>query len=103
MKKILSDVDRSGTGTLTKAQFVGIFTAKWVEKDPPELLLKAFEFYDKDGTGFISLANLAAVAAELGEPASEAELREMIEEADQDKDGLISKEEFLKIMEKKRQ
>ena len=53
-------------------------------------------------TGYISLANLQSVIAEIGEEASEAELREMIEEADVDKDGLINREEFLKIMEKKK-
>lgn len=38
------------------------------------------------------------MAQELGDERTEEELQEMIEEADLDHDGLVSEEEFLKII-----
>ena len=40
------------------------------------------------------------MAKELGENMSEEELREMIDEADRDGDGMVSEEEFIRIMKK---
>jgi centrin-1 len=40
------------------------------------------------------------VAKELGETMSDEELMEMIKEADKDGDGLVSEEEFLRIIPK---
>ena len=50
--------------------------------------------------GKISFKNLQRVASELGETLSEAELKEMIEEADQDNDGEVNQEEFIRVMKK---
>ena len=54
--------------------------------------------FDDDGTGKISIKNLKRVARELGETMTEAELHEMIDRADGDRDGEISPEEFYAIM-----
>lgn len=48
----------------------------------------------------ISLEDLQRVANELGAEISEEELRQMIEEADNDGDGLVSEMEFLRIMKR---
>jgi Ca2+-binding EF-hand superfamily protein len=43
LKKMISEIDKEGSGTVTSDQFLEIMTAKWMEKDPKELLLKAFQ------------------------------------------------------------
>ena len=58
-----------------------------LQRDPREDLLKAFQLFDDDNTGRISLRNLRRVARELGEDMSEDELRAMIDEFDTDNDG----------------
>jgi centrin-1 len=57
--------------------------------------------FDEEKSGFISLASLKKVVKELGENIDEAELQEMIQKADSDRDGLINEEEFYNVMTRK--
>lgn len=45
-----------------------------LDRDPRHDLLRAFQLFDDDGTGRISLKNLKRVAKELGENLGEEEL-----------------------------
>merc|ERR1711966_502840 len=71
---------------------------KEMDKDGEEEMLKGFALFDDDSTGKISFKNFKRVAKELGESLSDAELQEIIAEADQDGDGEISQKEFLDVM-----
>lgn len=70
------------------------------EKEIREEMLKAFNLFDVDGSGKISAANLRHVADQLGENMTDAELDEMIAEADIDRDGAVDASEFVRIMKK---
>ncbi|KAH6845627.1 hypothetical protein B0I37DRAFT_380713 [Chaetomium sp. MPI-CAGE-AT-0009] len=59
---------------------------------------EVFQIFDKDGTGDITADELGQVMRELGLNPSEAELRDLVSEADLDSDGVISFEEFLALM-----
>ncbi|KAF9166744.1 hypothetical protein BGX21_009794 [Mortierella sp. AD011] len=71
-------------------------------KDPEEPYRRAFNAINKDGTGAISSQELrAAIQSILGPNAlSEADVDEIIVEADVSGDGRITLEEFLKVMHK---
>merc|ERR1711907_561358 len=70
------------------------------KKDGKDEMLKGFKLFDDDNTGKISFKNFQRVAKELGENLSDAELKEILAEADEDGDGEINEAEFLAVMEK---
>uniref|UniRef100_A0A9L0S885 Centrin 1 n=1 Tax=Equus caballus TaxID=9796 RepID=A0A9L0S885_HORSE len=100
LKKMISEVDKEGTGKISFNDFLAVMTQKMAEKDTKEEILKAFRLFDDDETGKISFKNLKRVANELGENLTDEELQEMIDEADRDGDGEVNQEEFLRIMKK---
>ena len=100
IKKLISEVDKDGSGVIDFPEFLEMMTAKMAERDPREEMMKAFRLFDDDETGKISFKNLKRVAKELGENMTDDEIAEMIEEADRDGDGEIGEDEFMRIMRK---
>eukprot|EP01065_Artemidia_motanka_P019426 TRINITY_DN2308_c0_g1_i1.p2 TRINITY_DN2308_c0_g1~~TRINITY_DN2308_c0_g1_i1.p2 ORF type:complete len:198 (+),score=72.93 TRINITY_DN2308_c0_g1_i1:88-594(+) len=95
--KLLED-DAEGAQQITLHQFTDVMTEKISERDPREEMQRAFQLFDDDNTGKITLKNLRRVARELGENMSDDELQAMIEEFDKDQDGEINEDEFVAIM-----
>ena len=99
--QMIQDIDKDGDGDVNFDEFLDMMTSRLAGSDTKEDIQKIFELFDDDKTGYISLQNLKRVAIELGENMDDAELLEMIERADMDKDGQISSEEFYTIMTQK--
>ena len=57
--------------------------------------------FDKDGNGKISKEELKSVMKNLGENLTDDEISEMIREADDNDDGEVDYEEFVKMMQTK--
>lgn len=64
-------------------------------------LKEAFQIFDKDNDGFITIKELATVMRSLGQNPTDAELQEILKEYDRDDSGTIDFKEFLALMEKK--
>ncbi|CAH0563823.1 unnamed protein product [Brassicogethes aeneus] len=62
---------------------------------------EAFMLFDKDEDGQITMAELGVVMRSLGQRPTETELRDMLNEVDQDGNGTIEFNEFLQMMSKK--
>merc|ERR1712124_26436 len=67
LKKMVSDIDGDGNGTIEFSEFLQMMTGKMGEKDSRD-----------DNTNKISFRNLARVAEELGENIDDEELQDMI-------------------------
>ena len=67
---------------------------------PPDDLTddQMFKIFDKNGDGFISNDELRKLMITFGEDLSDAEVNELIKEADTDKDGRVNLEEFKAAM-----
>ena len=100
IQKMISDIDDDGSGTIGSEEFLKMMTFKILNRDPKEELLQAFRLFDDDETGQISLIDLRRVAQDLGESMTDEELKEMIDEADQDGNGVANEEVFLSVMKK---
>lgn len=90
--------DQNGQPLMDLPGFTDIMTEKFSQRDPRQEMIKAFQLFDENNTGKISLRSLRRVARELGENMSDEELQAMIDEFDSDQDGEINLEEFLAIM-----
>jgi len=100
ISKMVSDLDIDGNSTVEFPEFVEMMEGKMSEKDQAEEMRKAFRLYDTDGTGKIRFKDLKRVAGELGEAMGDADLQEIIDEADRDGDGAINQDEFVRVMRK---
>ncbi|KAH7963088.1 hypothetical protein HPB52_019520 [Rhipicephalus sanguineus] len=69
--------------------------------DVDEEIREAFKVFDRNGDGFVSVAELRHVMTTMGEKLTHEEVDEMIREADQDGDGRINYEEFVNMVTSK--
>ena len=72
------------------------------EKDTKEEILKVFKLFDDDKTGTVSFKNLKRVCQELGENMTDDELKEMMDWADKDGDGVLNEDEFINAVMRKK-
>ncbi|KAH6973101.1 calmodulin-like protein [Ilyonectria sp. MPI-CAGE-AT-0026] len=63
---------------------------------------QAFSLFDSNGDGQVTAKDIGTVMRSLGQNLSDAELQDMVNEIDVDKNGTIDFSEFLAIMSKKR-
>lgn len=64
-----------------------------------EEMRRAFQCFDADSSGFITIQELQEVLKRLNHPTSEDQLREVMQRVDTDHDGKISFEEFVRIVQ----
>ncbi|CAD5213316.1 unnamed protein product [Bursaphelenchus xylophilus] len=70
-------------------------------KEQVEEFKEAFELFDKDGDGRVTALELGIVMQSLGHTPTEQELIDMVNEIDEDGNGSIELEEFVKMMSRK--
>ena len=67
-------------------------------KDQIEEIRVAFSYFDRDGNGSITADELREVLTDLGQTPTDGEIKDMINEVDQDRNGTIEFSEFLLMM-----
>merc|ERR1719464_728791 len=95
---MVNEVDADGNGTIDFPEFLSLTARKMKDTDTEEELIEAFKAFDRDGSGFISAAELRHVMTNLGEKLTDDEVDSMVRECDVDGDGSINYEEFIKTM-----
>jgi calcium-dependent protein kinase len=90
-----ADVDNSGT--IDYGEFIAA-TLHLNKVEREDHLFAAFQYFDKDGSGYITADELQLACEEFG--LGDVKLEDMIGEVDQDNDGRIDYNEFVAMMQK---
>ncbi|CAM9396585.1 unnamed protein product, partial [Sphacelaria rigidula] len=94
MPLIVHQADPDSGGSVDLHTLRLVMQERYAKLDPEEEIVKAFNLFDTDGTGKITIKNLRRVSRDLGETLGERELQAMMDEFDHDLEGHISLDEF---------
>ncbi len=95
---MILELDTEGAGNITFEQFIHLLTPRILEDDTRENIDHIFSLFDTERTGYITLKDLRRIAHEIGQDLSEEDINDMIRRADEDKDGVISRDEFYELL-----
>ncbi|PAA90175.1 hypothetical protein BOX15_Mlig029060g2 [Macrostomum lignano] len=99
-KKLLSEADSDGSGTLNFKEYCSMLKKK--RKDKADRIAKlrgAFEKFDSDGSGYLDRGELKDALTSMGmEPLEDEEIDDMFSMADSDADGKLSIDEFVRVL-----
>ncbi|CAI0435493.1 unnamed protein product [Linum tenue] len=98
MKQLMDAADVDKNGTIDYVEFItATMHRQRLEKE--EHLFEAFQYFDKDGSGFITRDELRHAMSQYG-MGDEDTINEILDDVDIDKDGKINYEEFVAMMRK---
>ncbi|KAK7387764.1 hypothetical protein VNO78_22556 [Psophocarpus tetragonolobus] len=96
VKQLMDAADVDGNGSIDYLEFISATMHRHrLERD--EHLYKAFQYFDKDSSGYITRDELETAMTQHG-MGDEASIKEIISEVDTDNDGRINYEEFCAMM-----
>merc|ERR1711953_769158 len=93
---LINEYDTDGSGMIEFPEFCNMMSDKMNAVNDEDMIRMAFRVLDKYGTGTISSKSFKHLMTHIGDKLSEAEVEEMIAEADKDGDGTLNSEEFVK-------
>ncbi|KAK8487435.1 hypothetical protein V6N11_076655, partial [Hibiscus sabdariffa] len=96
VEQLMEAADVDGNGSIDYIEFISATMHRYrLERD--EDLYKAFQHFDTDNSGFITMDELEAAMKEYG-MSNEANIKQIIAEVDTDHDGRINYDEFCSMM-----
>jgi Ca2+-binding EF-hand superfamily protein len=106
MTSMLSTLDGEKTGSVEWGMFLQVMALKLAHDDSGDEatqrrqreIQRAFELFDSEGRGVVTLSDLRRVARVLGEDCSEKDLQDMIDEAAVTRPGQVYLKDFEQVM-----
>ncbi|PSR95421.1 Calcium-dependent protein kinase [Actinidia chinensis var. chinensis] len=98
VKQLMEAADADGNGTIDYDEFITA-TMHLNRMDREEHLYTAFQYFDKDNSGYITMEELEQALREFGMN-DERDIKEIVSEVDADNDGRINYDEFVAMMRK---
>ncbi|XP_024996492.1 calcium-dependent protein kinase 17-like [Cynara cardunculus var. scolymus] len=98
VKQLIEAADADGNGTIDYDEFITA-TMHMNRIDREEHLYTAFQYFDKDNSGYITIEEMEQAIREYGMNDGR-EIKEIVSEIDTDNDGRINYDEFVAMMRK---
>ena len=98
VQQLMEAADADGNGTIDYEEFITA-TMHMNRMDREEHLYTAFQYFDKDNSGYITIEELEQALIEFG-MGSGKDIKEIVSEVDADNDGRINYDEFVAMMKK---
>ncbi|CAA7389020.1 unnamed protein product [Spirodela intermedia] len=98
VKQLMEAADADGNGTIDYDEFIAA-TMHMNRMDREEHLYTAFQYFDKDNSGYITTEELEQALKEYGMHDGR-DIKEILSEVDADNDGRINYDEFVAMMRK---
>lgn len=95
---MINEVDVDSDGSIDFPEFLTMMARKMKDTDSEAEIAEAFKVFDRNGDGKISAAELRHVLTSIGEKLSDADVDQMIREADVNNDGEIDIQEFTQLL-----
>ena len=96
LKRIMDTVDTDKKGSVSFQEFITMLSLQ--SEDSSDDYREVFAVFDKNKDGFITHSELRDVFKRLGENLTNEEIDEMMSEADIDRDGRLSYQDFVGLM-----
>ena len=97
----VKNLDVDGSGALEFNEFYDLLTARFNENTPKSDLERVFKLFDTDNSKSLSVANLRAVADQVGDVITDDELADILLKNDMNNDGKLDFEDFYNVLTKK--
>ena len=101
IKHVLAHVDLNQDGYITFHEFLSLYKRLLQKERQERKMKKAFQIFDSDNSGHISLNELKNVMEQVGGELNELELNQMLKKADVNGDTQIDYQEFIQLLKEK--
>ncbi|KAG4385233.1 hypothetical protein AAZX31_12G049900 [Glycine max] len=100
LAQMIERIDVNGDGCVDMDEFGDLYESIMEERDEEEDMREAFNVFDQNRDGFISVEELRRVLASLGlkQGGTLDECKKMITKVDVDGDGMVNYKEFRQMM-----
>ena len=99
LQAMVDEVDEDCSGEIEFDEFLILMTKQMVATDPNIDMEKAFDIWDDDHDGRISVDQIKYVLKRLPEKPTKKEIDELLDIADTDRDGMVNLTDMFRMVE----
>jgi calmodulin len=98
LKALMIKADADGNQTIDFAEFLAFMRRRLSQRGAEGEIRDAFDTFDRNGDGLVSIDELLQVMEMLGETMTQQEAEDSLRRADSDGDGQLTYKEFVAFM-----